>query len=107
MTANNTAESMYRSRLVKAGVPEHMHDGYINYLLHGIEPGSFLLAVLSNDLSAAFAYADETNRNAMYQHVMFLYNAAPNACWGSVAKVLSWLEACQRSRAAIREVAND
>lgn len=85
-------EAWYRAKLQQAGVPEYMHDGYVLYLLHGLEPGSFMTAVLGNDLREACGRADEENRRALYQHVAFLYNYAPSACWGSYEHVRSWLQ---------------
>ena len=41
-------------------LPPHMHDVMRLYIEHGIEPGSFLTAVLSNDLMKALGKAVET-----------------------------------------------
>lgn len=84
-------EGYYRAKLTSSGVPEHMHDGYVLYLLHGISPGSFGLAVLENDLREACARADEENQRALYRHVYFLYNYAPSGCWGSPEQVNEWI----------------
>ena len=84
-------EAFYRAKLVESGVPDYMHDSYIRYLLHGIEPGSFLLAVLINDLREAVARADRANQAALANHVRFLYNHAPGNCWGSPERVREWL----------------
>ena len=43
------------------GIPEGMRDGLLLYLEHGFFPGSFLMAVLSNDLKEAVARGDEDN----------------------------------------------
>jgi hypothetical protein len=84
-------EQWYRQKLAASGVPEHMHDGYVRYLLNYLEPGHFLYAVLMNDLKEACARADEKNAAALTQHVFFLYNYAPASCWGSVENVMKWL----------------
>lgn len=93
------SEDVLRDRLSKSGVSQHMHDGYVLYLMYGIAPGSFLQAVLENDLREACARADEDNQRALYQHVFFLYNYAPIACWGSAEHVSAWMEQ-QREAAA-------
>ena len=44
-------------------IPDYMRGGLRRYLAHGIEPGSFLSAVLRNDLIDACGRADDTNRH--------------------------------------------
>jgi len=73
-----------------------MHDCVIRYVVHRIEPGQFLVALMSNDLKEAFARADEENLEAMHRWVKWFYNAAPGNCWGSPQRVNEWL--AQRSR---------
>jgi len=58
----------------------------------GIEPGSFLLAVLSNNLTEAFGRADYINQQSMKDYCSFLYNYAPRGCWGSKETVNEWIE---------------
>jgi hypothetical protein len=49
----------------------------------GVYPSSsFLRAILDNDLSKAFGYADSYNRENLHAYVMFLYNYAPGDSWG-------------------------
>lgn len=93
-------EAFYRTKLRTAGVPEHMHDGIVLYLLHGYQPGSFMTAVLENDLKEACMRADDENRRAIYQHVAFLYNYAPSNAWGSPARVADYMQDMQAKRAA-------
>jgi hypothetical protein len=102
-------EAFYRNRLARAGVPEHMHDSYVRYLLEGIPPGSFLTAVLENNLSEACGRADTTNRRTLFEHVMFLYNDAPFDCWGSPVNVSEWIRQCgeQRRESATKRAAVD
>ena len=72
-------------------VPEHMWGAVERYLLDGIPPGHFLTAVLSNDLTEAFARADDGNAARMHDWVRFFYCYAPRGSWGSPAKVSAWL----------------
>lgn len=96
-------EAWYRERLRDSGVPAHMHDGYVLYLLHGVPPGSFLEAVLSNDLREACARADTDNQRTLYQHVYFLYNYAPQSCWGDAKTITGWLKAHRLTTATVEE----
>lgn len=83
-------ESEYLDFLRVSRVPEELHEGLVSYILHGRPPGSFLAAVLSNDLRAACSRADITNRYRLFDIVYFLYNYAPGVCWGDSRQVTAW-----------------
>ena len=85
------AEAMCYERLRAARVPEHLHGGLMRYLVHHLQPGHFLTAVLSNDLREAMGRADETSRAGLFEIVSFLYNNAPAAAWGNLERVEDWL----------------
>jgi hypothetical protein len=72
-------------------VPPHMRDGLELYVNYGVMGGSFLTAVLENNLVEAFGHADETNRHAMFLWAMWLHNDAPRGCWGSPEAVKAWV----------------
>ena len=84
-----TLEQM-RAKMAEVGIPEYMHEGMIMYIGRGIKPGSFLSAVLRNDLRSACHCADSTNRHLLFEYVFFLYNYAPGGCWGSEEKFEAW-----------------
>ena len=84
-------EDRYRTAAVNAGVPEHLIGGLVRYIVHGIQPGHFLQAVLSNQLSEAFGRADEDSRAGMFQLVCFLHNSAPGICWHSKQRMDDWI----------------
>lgn len=88
------SDAYYRTKLAETQhpIPEHMHDGLIGYLVNRIHPGSFLTAVLSNDLREACGRADEDNVRALHAYVYFLYNYAPGDSWGSYDKVEDYLK---------------
>lgn len=75
-----------------SSLPLHMQDGMRLYVEHGIQPGSFLTAVLSNDLMRALGRADDINLHALPAYGRFLYNDAPSWCFGSPEKVEAWIE---------------
>jgi hypothetical protein len=62
------------------------------YIEHGIEPGSFLMSVLRNDLKSACECADNQNRYLLFEYVSWLYNYAPQGCWGSREAVEEWID---------------
>lgn len=74
----------------KAGVPEYMYDGVVLYVLHGLQPGSFMRAVLANDLMEAIGRADHENTHAMHRWCALVYNDLPGDCHGSYEIVDAW-----------------
>lgn len=101
MTVKLDAETL-TERLHQSRVPEHMHDGLILWLTEGIPPGSFMTAILTNDLREACNRADDTNRYRLYDFVFFLYNYAPVGSWGSWENVQDWIKGHQARREALR-----
>lgn len=91
-----------RESLHEHAIPEHMHEGVINYVAHGVPPGHFLRAVLENDLKEAVARADYLNELSLAAYVKVLYNDAPGICWGSPATVTQWLRHAADVRQAWR-----
>ena len=73
-------------------LPPHMHDGVALWITRGIEPGSFLHAVICNNLGDAVARADDINGKCLREWVMFFYNYAPSLCWGSPSLAREWCE---------------
>ncbi len=74
-------------------VPFHMHEAICSWIEDPVHPkllGSFLYALLTNDLSGAFGHADDRNAAAMRNWVRFLCNHCPGPCWGSPEKVTAW-----------------
>lgn len=71
-------------------LPEHMQEGMRLWIERGIEPGSFLMAVLENDLMGALGKADEINAASLLAYGRFLYNEVPTSCFGSPEKCAAW-----------------
>jgi len=63
-----------------------------NYVCHQIETGSFLRAVLENDLQEACARADIQNQKIICDIVHYCFNEIPSTCWGSKEAVQKWLD---------------
>lgn len=53
-------------------VPHHMRGGFERWFEHGIPPGGFGMAVLSNDLKDAYGRADHINKNHIGSIVAWL-----------------------------------
>lgn len=91
-TAENIVnEVAYLERLKKAGVPEHLREGLVRYLVHRIKPGHFLTAVLENDLHEATGRGDIESLAGLLAIGVFLENYAPRDAWGSPKHVDRWL----------------
>lgn len=85
-------------------IPDYMIGGLRRYIENGIEPGSFLSNLLSNDLRGTFETADMVNSRRVRDYVTFLYNYAPRDCWGCRENFVSWV---QRKGLGWKEVSRD
>ena len=72
-------------------IPDHMMGAIRRYVDDGLPPGSFLEAVITNNLRDAVAYADATNINLLPEYVRHFYNDEPSGCWGSEANMQEWM----------------
>jgi hypothetical protein len=72
-------------------LPNYMVAGVRRYINNGIAPGSFLTAVITNNLFDAVGRADTTNQKALVNWIRFFYNEAPGGCWGSLEKMNAWI----------------
>lgn len=72
-------------------IPDYMMDGINRYIHEGIKPGSFLTAIICNDLTEAVAQADANNLSDIPAFVSYFYNETPSPCWGSADKMNNWL----------------
>lgn len=71
-------------------VPSHLVRGLDAYVMHGQSVGSFLSAVLRNDLRDAVLLADSESLVGLPAIMSWLYQEAPAACWGSESAVQTW-----------------
>lgn len=71
-------------------LPEHLRGEMARWITHGVMPGAFLQAALSNDLARAVFAADVRSLARLPELAKFLQEYAPRACWGSPAAVVSW-----------------
>lgn len=78
------------SNLRYADAPAHILDGINRYVLNGIEPGSFVKAVLSNDLAGALTRADTASWRGIHDILEYCRCEIPAICWGSPARVKLW-----------------
>lgn len=53
------------------------------YVEHKVPTGSFLEAVLSNDLFDAVGRADSANIKQIDEIVKYIFNELPSNCWGN------------------------
>lgn len=73
-------------------LPSHMREGAKMWVLYGMQsrPGSFLMAMMSNDFLQIVARADETNARNLDTWARWMYAVLPPQCYGSRAKALEW-----------------
>lgn len=71
-------------------VPKGLRPGLQRWFDQGIKPGSFLQAVLANDLTKAAFQADRTNFPQMGNVAKFIYWHAPPGSYGSWEALEAW-----------------
>lgn len=71
--------------------PYHTQQTIQDYITKRWEPGSFVRAVLENNLREACASADNINIRALPHIVAYCYNYIPSNAWGSPERVDAWL----------------
>ena len=80
------------ARLKEYDLPHHLIPGLARYLVGGIAPGSFLRAVLENDLTDTVLSADASSLSSLRELIHYLLEFAPAAAWGSPGLVEMWIE---------------
>lgn len=80
-------------------IPRHALESLEEYVKHGRPVGSFLEAVISNDLMEAVGRADYYNMHIIDVYAKWLYNKAPIACHGSRKIYETWI----RMKARLQE----
>jgi len=79
-------------------LPHHMIGGIQRYIRNGVPPGSFLSAVINNDLQTACGCADDQNERIIPAYVAYLYNHAPIGSWGFSGAVEDWTKRLRKER---------
>lgn len=79
-------------------IPERMMGGIRRYVDHGIKPGSFLTAVICNDLVGAAGTADDENIQSLPAYANYFYNEVPGNVWGSKEKMDAWVLKKEKER---------
>ena len=73
-------------------IPFHCRAGLIRYMEDHCPVGSFLAAVLSNDLMDAATRADGENIKAFRDYALWLIRFAPRESYGSRANYKAWIK---------------
>ena len=63
------------------------------YVKHKMAPGSFIKAILDNDLMAAVSHGDEESLANLPEIARYVFNRIPGSAWGSKEAVLRHLAA--------------
>ncbi len=80
-----------------AEIPQHLRPGLARWLSHGIEPGSFLNAVIDGDLPLAVLTADDVSLGAVGYIGKFLEIFAPKESMGPFTRP-SWPHMAENMR---------
>lgn len=71
-------------------LPEAIQDGLDYYRVDHIRPGSFLSAVIANDLRTAISHADENSMKYL-RHIVSAVERLPESARGSREKIDNWV----------------
>jgi hypothetical protein len=74
-------------------LPEELREKLARYAEERKLPGSFLQAVLENNLAQAVMRSDDDNLAALPAVVAYVYNEIPMMAWGSPGVVREWVTA--------------
>lgn len=70
---------------------DYMAGGLKRYVEHGMEPGSFMQAILCNDLMGAVSRADATNIQLIPAWCKWIHANLPGICYGSEERYEAWV----------------
>lgn len=87
-----------RDEEVYLGVPPNIRGGLVRYVDNGLATGSFLTAVLTNNLLKTFTTADRTSLEAIDTIIMFVANTVPHVCRGTKNDFTCWIMMSDRER---------
>jgi len=73
-------------------IPRDIQASLERYAANHVPTGSFLAAVLSNDLFDAVGRADDNNIVALPNIVKWIWSNLPRNCWGDRERVREWLK---------------
>jgi len=82
-------------------IPQYTLDSLTRYVEHGIPPGSFLCAVLENNLFSAVGRADKANLAALPEIVKYVYNEVPSPAWGNSKAVSDYIESFRKKECSL------
>lgn len=85
-------EATIEEKMRQYELPTYMISGMVNYIVHHIEPGSFMRSLLENDLSETVRKADPENRERLTNWISFIARELPFLSAGSKKAVRLWLE---------------
>jgi len=81
----------FSSHFGRFTIRREMLESLIRYTDQHIPTGSFLQAVISNNLTEAVCQADDENMENLPAFITYLYNYAPAGCWGSTENYKKWI----------------
>jgi len=82
-------------------MPPHTKDALAGYFFYGYQPGGFLTAMLTKDLTNAVFIADVANRGAFVDIFKWISWMAPPESWGSLEVMKKWIKLTDEQRRTI------
>lgn len=88
-------------------VPDGYAEVIYNYLVYGLQPGSFFNAVLANDMFEAMIRSHPSNQVQLLAHTMSWLNSMGlrGVAWGNYDSINNWLKMDEATRREHLELA--
>ena len=101
MKLTKYSRNRFLDSLVHWHIPKDYADPVYNYLVYGLDPGSFFRSVFANDFMMAISRSHPANTIESLKTVSgWILNACPEEAWGSYAKVDAWHKMEEKQRRA-------
>lgn len=92
-------ETEARESLRDSGIPSHLHDGLIRYVVSGIRPGSSLTScIVLNVEEAVLRAADAFTKISIPNITTWLLTEAPAECVGTRDLMEAWIKKRSKER---------
>ena len=107
MKLSIVSERKFKNVLAYWRIQDEYSRPLCNYLIYGLNPGSFWVGVFANDMIDALLSSHPADTVSSLKEVArFIVNKMPRQAWGSHETVKSWIALSDQERRSILENAD-
>lgn len=93
MNVTKYSRNRFLDSMLHWNIPKDYVDPIYNYLVYGLNPGSFFTSVFANDFMMAMARSHPANTIESLKTVSgWIRSACPEQAWGNYDQVRDWLK---------------